>query len=135
MVTTQEKRAEPRARVQVRMAVVMDGWERPRTFRTLDLSAKGARCTGSGVLPPDGLVKVRLFLPFAECGRDREAELDLQARVVRGAARLDGTGGIGGYEFALEFVGVDESQRDELRSFLYSWMADDSPFGPHSQEG
>ena len=55
-----------------------------------------------------------------------EEQLGVRARVLHVHATRDQQGVLSSCEFGLEFLDVSEEGRDELRRFLFDWMADDS---------
>ena len=132
---TQEKRLDPRVRVQVRVELCDPGRTRNRVLQTTNLSACGARCTGRALLEVGSALQVRLVLPFSESGRDRETALNVTARVVHASARLDPTGNELLSEYGLSWEGQSEAFEDEIRDFLLDVMAADSSWhGPAGED-
>ncbi len=132
---TQEKRFDPRVRVQVRVELCDPGRTRNRVLQTTNLSACGARCTGRALLEVGAAIEVRLVLPFTESGCDRETSVTLTARVVHASAYLSPSGNEFLSEYGLSFEGLDEATQDEIRDFLLGVMAADSAWhGPAGED-
>ena len=127
MGSINERRLDPRVRVQVRVEIEDEAAGRWRVFQTTNVSLHGARCAGPGMLGPGLEMEGRLFLPITEGGRNREVRIPFRARMAYGEAFLDGLGQISKYEFGLAFTALAESDREDLRSFLYDSMVADSP--------
>ena len=132
---TQEKRLDPRVRVQVRVELCDPDRTRNRVLHTTNLSATGASATGRAILEVGSVCPVRLVLPYSEGGRDRETVLELEARVVHAAARLDATGNTLISEYGLSFESIDDVGMDEIRDFLLEVMASDTSWhGPAGED-
>jgi hypothetical protein len=132
---TQEKRLDPRVRVQVRVELCDPGRTRNRVLLTTNLSACGARCTGRALLEVGAAVEARIVLPFSEAGRDQETAVSVTARVVHASAHLDPTGSELLSEYGLSWEGLDEAGQDEVRDFLLEVMAADSAWhGPAGED-
>ena len=132
---TQEKRLDPRVRVQVRVELCDPGRTRNRVLQTTNLSACGARCTGRALLEVGSVIEARLVLPFAEGGRDRETVVSVKARVMHASAQLDPTGTELLSEYGLSFEGLDEAAQDDIRDYLLDVMAADSAWhGPAGED-
>lgn len=115
-----DRRRHPRVRVKVRLEVSDLASGRLLTLHTTDLSAGGARCTGLSGLPCGSSFEGRLYLPLSEGGRDVDVPIDFGGTLLR--AEGDGA--------AIEFERMSEADRDEIRRFLFTWMADDSLVHP-----
>lgn len=132
---TQEKRLDPRVRVQVRIELNDPDRTRNRVLHTTNLSATGANASGRAILEVGSTVDARLVLPYSESGRDREQVIDVQARIVHAAARLDATGNGLVSDYGLSFEDIDDVRMDEIRDFLLDVMASDTSWhGPAGED-
>lgn len=114
-----ERRSEPRVRVQVRLTLTDPVTGKKHSLQTTNLSAAGACCHGAGMPSWDGEAEGVLHLPVTEGRRDVDVGLPVRIRLLRREERCDGET----LALALE---MEEEDRAELRTLLLDWLAADT---------
>jgi len=111
-----DRRLDPRADVELVLEVLpASPSERSIRLLTRNVSSSGALCAAPVPLPPNSLLRCRLFLE----GEDEEG---IATDVI--VLRVDQRPRAGGYMAALYFVEMRPEDRDRIRRFVFERLGE-----------
>ncbi len=115
-----ERRQYPRIEKQLPFRVVANGYD--FVTSTQNVSCVGAYCRINKYIPPFTKVMVKLSLPVSSSASDEHSQVECKGVVVR--TEDEGTGG---FNIAIFFNEINDSQRNKITQYLQQFLPQKSP--------
>lgn len=112
-ISNAERRLHPRVEQELPVKIIANGYDFATT--TKNISCLGAYCRISKYVPPFTRVAIRLNLPMVK--KQKEADLECRGVVVRTEDEADG-----GFNVAIFFNGIQESQKQKISQYLSQFL-------------
>jgi hypothetical protein len=116
----QERRQYPRIDKQLPFRVAANGYD--FVTSTQNVSCVGAYCRINKYIPPFTKVMVKLNLPVSSSARDEHSQVECKGVVVRTEDES-----AGGFNIAIFFNEINDSQRNKISQYLHQFLPQKSP--------
>lgn len=115
-----ERRQYPRIQAKIPLKLAADGYD--FITATQNVSCIGAYCRIDKYVPPFTKVSVKMTLPLAKGRKEEDSSVECKGVVVRSEGE-----GTSGFNIAVFFNEIKESQRKKISRYLNQFLPEKSP--------